>query len=118
MEKSEFRVFIKHYCLCGKTLSKTKANLDKYYSDSDPSYGIVQKWFTEFRCGRTSTETKPSAGRPNEITTPEMINEIHYIIFDDSEVKVYEIAMIISISIERVVNILHIHLCMRKFCAK
>ena len=69
MEKSEFRVLIKHYFLRGKPLSETKAKLDNYYSDSAPSYGIVQKWFTEFRCGRTSTETVPSPGRPNEITT-------------------------------------------------
>ena len=31
MGKSEFRVFIKHYFLRGKTLSENKANLDKYY---------------------------------------------------------------------------------------
>ena len=29
-----------------------------------------------------------------------------------------EIAEIVSISIERVVDILHIHLCMRKLCAR
>ena len=29
------------------------------------------------RCGRTSTVTIPSPGRPNEATTPEMINRIH-----------------------------------------
>ena len=58
MENNEFRVLIKHYFLRGKTLSETKAKLDKYYSDSTPSYGMVQKWFIEFRCGRTSTETK------------------------------------------------------------
>ena len=54
MEKSEFRMLIKHYFLRGKTLSETKAKLDKYYSDSAPSYGIVQKWFTEFHCGRVT----------------------------------------------------------------
>ena len=67
MEKSVFRVLIKHYFLRGKTLSETKAKFDKYYSDSTPSYGMVQKLFTEFSCGRTSTETIPSPGPPNEI---------------------------------------------------
>ena len=75
MEKSEFRTLIKHYFLFGKTLSETKAKLNKYYSDSAPSYGMVQKWFTEFRCGRTSTEMIPSPGRTNEIITPEIINK-------------------------------------------
>ena len=41
MEKSEFRVLIEHYFLRRKTLSETKANLDKYYSDSATSYGVV-----------------------------------------------------------------------------
>ena len=97
MEKSEFRLLIKHYILRGKTLSGTKAKLDKYISDSAPSYGIVQKWFTEFRCGRTSTETIPSPGRANEITTPEMINKIHDIILNDPKVKVCKIVGIVFI---------------------
>ena len=42
------------------TVSETKAKLDKYYSDSALSYGIVQKWFTEFRLSRASTEAIPS----------------------------------------------------------
>ena len=41
MEKIEFRVLIKYYFLRDKTLSETKAKLDKYYSDSAPSYGMV-----------------------------------------------------------------------------
>lgn len=55
MEKSEFRVLIKHYFLRGKTIKETEEKLKKYYGDSAPSHGMVHKWFTEFRCGRTST---------------------------------------------------------------
>ena len=62
------------------------------YTDSVSSYGMVQKWFTESRCVRTSTETIPSAGRPNEITTPEMINRIHDAVLNDPKVEVCEIA--------------------------
>ena len=83
MEKSEFRVLIKQYFLREKILSETQAKLDKHYSDSAPSYGMVQKWFTKFRCGRTSTATIPSLGRPNEIATPEIINKIHDIVLND-----------------------------------
>ena len=118
MKKSEFRVLIKYYFLRGKTLLETKAKLDKYYSDSAPSYGVVQKWFTEFCCGRTSTETILSPGRQNEITTPEMINKIHDIVLNDSKIKVCEIAEIVSISTERVINILSTHLCMRKLSVR
>ena len=58
---------------------------------------MVQKWFTEFRCGRTITETIPSPGRPHEITTPEMINKIHDIVLNVPKVKVHEIDEIVSI---------------------
>ena len=108
----------KHYALRRKTLSEIKAKLDKYYSNSAPSYGMVQKWFTEFCCGCTSTETVPSPGRPNDITTPEMLNKIHDIVLNDPKVKVREIAEIVFISIERVVNILHKNFYMRKLCAR
>ena len=88
-----------------KTYHKTKARLDKYYLSSVPSHGMVQKWFTEFRCDRTSTETIRSPGCLNEITTPELINEIHDIVLNDPKIKVRVIAEILSISTERVVNI-------------
>ena len=70
---------------------------------------MVQKWFTEFRCGLTSTENIPSPGPPNVITTPEMINNINDIVLNDPKVKVREIAEIVSISTEPVVNIFHTH---------
>ena len=50
-------VLIKDYFLHRKTLSETKAKLNKYYSDSAPSNEMVQKWLTKLRCGRASTET-------------------------------------------------------------
>ena len=101
-----------------KNLSETEGMLNKYYSDSASSYGIVQQWFIKFCCGHTSTETIPSPGRPNEITTPEMLNKIHDIVLNDSKVKVHEIAEIVFILTERVVNILHTYLCMRKLSAR
>ena len=118
MEKGEFRVLIKHYFLHGITLSETKAKLDKYYSHSASSYGMVQKWFTKFGCGRTSRETIPSPSRSNEITTPEMINKIHDIVLNEPKLKVREIAEMVSVQTERVVNILHTYLCMKKLCAR
>ena len=79
---------------------------------------MIKNWFTEFRCGCTSTETIPSLGLLNEVTTPEMINKIHDIVLNDPKVKVCEITEIVSISTEHLVNILHTHLCLRKLCAR
>ena len=60
---------------------------------------------------------KPSPGRLNEITTSEMINKIYDIVLNDPKEKMREIAEIVSISTELMVNILHTHWCMRKHCA-
>ena len=43
---------------------------------------MIPKCFTGFRCGYPSTETIPSPGHPNKITTPEMINKIHGIVYN------------------------------------
>ena len=81
MEKSEFCMWIKHYFLRGKTSSVTKAELNKYYSASAPSYEMVQKWFTEFRCVRESTETIESPGRPNGISLHQKLSIKSIILF-------------------------------------
>ena len=118
MEKSEFRVLIKHYCLRGKTITQTKPKLDKYYGDSSPSIKMIQKWFTDFRCGHTSTTNTERSRRPNEVTTPKMVDKIHDTVLQDRRVKVREIAEIVGISDERVRNILHAHLNMKKLSAR
>lgn len=77
MEKSEFRVLIKHYFLRKKTITETKEKLYKYYGDSAPSISMVKKWFTEFRCGRISTSDAERSGRPKEVITTEIIDKIN-----------------------------------------
>ena len=47
-----------------------------------------------------------------------MINKIGDIVSNDPKVKLLEIAEIVSISTEHVVNILHTHLYMRKLCTR
>ena len=57
-------------------------------------------------------------GRPNDTTAPEMINKIHDTVLNDLKLKVREIAEVVFISTECVINILHTHLCMSKLCAR
>ena len=52
------------------------------------SYSVWKQPTSEFCCRRTSTETIPSPGRPNEITTPEIINKIHDIVLNNLKVEV------------------------------
>lgn len=118
MEKSEFRVLIKHYFLRKKSITETKQRLDKYYGGSAPSISMVKKWFTEFRCGRTSTSDAQCSGCSKEVITPEIIDKIHEIILDDRRMKVRELAHAVGISTERVHHILHEYLDTRKLSAR
>ncbi|XP_033232192.1 uncharacterized protein LOC117183121 [Belonocnema kinseyi] len=118
MEKSEFRVLIKHYLLRKKTITETKERLDKYYENSAPSILMVKKWFTEFRCGRTSTSDAERSGRPKEVITPKIVDKIHGMILNDRRMKVREVAEAVGISIERVRHILHECLDMKKLSAR
>ncbi|GBP84565.1 Histone-lysine N-methyltransferase SETMAR [Eumeta japonica] len=118
MEKSKFRVLIKHYFLRKKTITETNEKLDKYNGDSAPSISMVKKWFTEFRCGRTSTSDAERSGRPKEVITPEIVDKIHKMIMDDRRMKVRELAHAVGISTEQVHHILHEYLDMRKLSAR
>ena len=69
MEKSEFRVLIKHYFLRGKSIKETKEKLANYYKESAPSHGMVHKWFTGFCYGRISTSDDERPGRPKQVTS-------------------------------------------------
>ena len=113
MEKSEFRVLIKHYVLREKN-TETKAKLDKYYGDSAPSISIVKKWFTEFRCGRTSTIDAERPGRPVKVAIPESIKKIRNMVLADRRLQVREIVEAIGKSHGSVISILKDHLSMKK----
>jgi|SRR5687768_3191449 len=118
MENNEFRVLIKHCFLMKKDTIQTKAWLDKCYGTSSPSYSTVKKWHADFKRGNTSTDDAPRSGRPNEAVTEENIRKIHRIVLNDRKVKVSEIADTLHISTERVRNILHEYLDMKKLSAR
>jgi len=118
MEKSEFRVLIKHCFLMGKNTVQAKQWLDKCYGESSPSRQMVEKWMGEFKRGRTSTSDAERSGRPKEVTTEEMVNKVHDIVIDDPKIKLREIVEMTNISYERVQNILHQHLGMKKLTAR
>lgn len=118
MDQKEFRVLIKHCYLMKKNTAQTQRWLEECYGEAAPSKTTICRWFSEFKCGRTSTSDAARSGRPLEASTPENIKRIHRIILDDSKVKVREVADIIQISTERVKNILHEHLDMKKVYAK
>ena len=71
MEKSEFRVLIKHSFLIGKNTVQAKQWLDKCYSGSVPPETTVKRWYADLKRGRTDTNDAESLGHPNSAVVPE-----------------------------------------------
>ena len=92
--------------------------LEKFYGDSAPSKTTICRWYAEFKRGRTDTEDAERSGRPNEAVTPETINKVHQIVFENRKLKLREIADTLKISYGSVYAILHEHLSMRKLLSK
>ena len=92
--------------------------LEKCYGDSAPSKTIICRWYAEFKRGRTDTEDAERSGRPNEVVTPETIEKVHQIVFENRKSKLREIADTLKISYGSVYAILHEHLSMRKLLSK
>lgn len=118
MENIEHRAVIKFFVLDGLTPTEIHSKLLKVYKNSSPSFSTVKKWAALFKSGRTSLEDDPREGRPKTATTPQMIQKVHEMVFDDLRVKVRELAETIGISKERIGNILHDELHMKKLCAR
>ena len=68
---------------------------------------MVEKWFADFKRGRTNTDDAERSGWPNSAVVPENIKKVHKMIVD-----------IFKISKGSVFTILHEHLSMRKLCSK
>ena len=74
----------------------------------------IRYWFNEFKRGRTFVFDEERPGRPIEVTTEDMVKKMHDIVSADRRVKIREIADIVDISTERIQNMLHEKLGMRK----
>lgn len=117
MEKSEFRVLIKHCFLMGLNTVQAKQWLDKSYPGTAPSRQMVEKWFAKFKHGRTSTDDAGRSGRPNTAVTPPNVDRVAAIVLADRGLTLREIADAVQISEGSVHTILHDHLGMRKLCS-
>lgn len=118
MEKEQYRSVIRFLFLEGKSCEEIHVRLHAVYREHAPSMTTIRYWFNEFKRGRTSVFDEERPGRPVEVSTEEMTNKIHKIVLEDRRVKIREIADIVKISTERVQNILHEKLGMRKLSAR
>ena len=93
--------------LKGLTPKEIKAELDEVHDTSAPAFATFYNWVNVFKRGRTSTKYEHRSGRPVEVTTPEMVDEIHDMVLSDRRIKVREIVEDTGISQGTVFSILH-----------
>ena len=86
--------------------------------DDASALSTVKKWATKFKRGRESLEDDPRSGRPSTATTQENIDRIHQMLINDRRLSISHLVNVISISHERVKNILHIEFGMSKVSAR
>ena len=72
----------------------------------------------QFKRGDFSTCDAPRPGRPNTVTTPEIIDQIHDLILEDRRISAKSIAEQLGIWRERVGSIIHEVLDMQKLSTK
>lgn len=118
MEKNEFCAVIKHFHLKKWTAAQIKAELNEVHGNSAPALKTIYFWINEFKCGRICTEDEARSGRPVEVTTLDIVEKIHGMVMENRRMKVREIAEAVGISTERVHNILHEKLHVKKLCAR
>jgi len=114
----ETRVIIKFFFLQGKAPKEIHAILIETLGEQAPSYATVNNWVNQFKRGDFFTCVAPRPGRPKTVTTPEIIDQIHELILEDSRNSAKLIAEQLGISRERVESIIPEDLDMRKLSAK
>lgn len=91
MDKSEFRGVVNHFYLKGKKATEIRVELGEVQGESASSFKTICYWMNEFKHGRIFTTDEHRSGRPNEIKTPAMIEQIHRIVSKQTQSKVREI---------------------------
>ena len=114
-DASCYQVF---FFLQGKAPKVIHAILIETFGGQAPSYATVKNRVAQFKRGDFSTCDAPRPGRPKTVTIPEIIDQIHELILEDSRISVKSIADQLGISRERIGSIIHEDLDMRKLSAK
>jgi len=98
----ETRAVIQFFFLQGKTPKEIHAILKENLGKYAPLYATIKKWVAQFKHGDFSTCVAPRPGRPKTITTPEIFERIHEVIFQDRGISAKSIPEKLGISRERV----------------
>ena len=107
MDKIWHRGVIRYLHKKGLTTKKYHADMFSTLGDDAPALSTVKKWQRNSRGGGRGLEDDPRSGRPSTATTQENIDHIHQMVINDIRLTISHLANVISISRERVENILH-----------
>ena len=118
LDKFEVRAAIKYLNIKGLSTMAIFEDMQKCLEGSAPSYSTVKKWTSTFRRGETSTIDAPRAGRTVSATSQENVDLVQKIIQKDRRSSVRRIAEDLTISKERIHDIIRNHLKMRKVAAR
>ncbi|GBP47021.1 Splicing factor 3B subunit 2 [Eumeta japonica] len=108
----------KYFVKKGKTPKEIFEDMVSVLQESAPSYTMVKKWARLFQQGRESCEDDPRPGRPVTVVTEENVRKIEKLVLADQRIKLWQIAEELQISKERVGEIIHEHMNMRKIRAR
>jgi hypothetical protein len=75
MDKTEFRVLLKHCFLAKKNTVEAKTWLDKHSLDSAPAKSTVAKWFAKLKLGEMCIEGDAHSGRLKEAVSDENLEK-------------------------------------------
>jgi len=106
------------FVLQGKALREIHAILTETLGEHAPSYATIKNSVAQFKRGDFSTCFAPRPGQPKTVTTPEIIDQIHELILEDSLILAKSITEQLGISREWVGSIIHEDLDMWKLSAK
>jgi len=102
----------------GKLRKEIHTILTETLGEHAPLYATVKNWVAQLKLGDFSTCDAPNPGRPKTVTTPEIIDQIHELIFEDRRILAKSTAEQQGISHEQVGYIIHEDLDMGKLFAK
>jgi len=101
-----------------KVPKEIHAILTETLGENASSYATIKNWVAQFKRGDFPTCDVPRPGRPETMTTPQIIDRIHELILEDRRTSAKSVAEQLGISHERVGSIIHEDLDIRKLSAK
>ncbi|XP_029648011.1 uncharacterized protein LOC115222046 [Octopus sinensis] len=99
MEAVERRSMIRFLSLKGCTPKESFDELKEVYGDDVASYDVVKHWYRQFKCGRTSVETIPTAGRRHSAIDDDAVHKVEAAILKARCITIRQVAPEVKISV-------------------